>query len=313
MASHYYYETLGVSKTATDAEIRKAYKKLAKKYHPDNNSGEEATAAAAKFKEVQEANSVLGDKDKRAQYDRFGSAFQGAGGSGGPGGGGFHWNPGGGGGPIDLGDLFGGMDLGDLFGGGGGGPRTQRRARPQAGQNFELEIEIPLQLACEGGSYSISIRRPDGGVEPLNVRIPAGITTGQQLRLSGQGHPGAHGGPAGDALLKVKVAAHPWFRREGDNLLLDLPLSPAEAALGAKVEVPTLLQGRVTLTVPPGTSTGGKLRLPKYGVTNAKTKAVGDQIVVVKVVVPKSPTAAEQELYRQLAEIESDSARDGLW
>lgn len=304
-----YYETLGVSKSASDADIRKAYKQLAKQYHPDNNPGDEA--AEQKFKEVQEAHSVLGDSEKRAQYDRFGKAF---GGGAGPGGG-YQWSPGAGGGSVDFGDIFGagGFDLGDIFGQMGGGAAGRGRPRPRAGQNVEIEVEIPFQMACEGGNYNVSMRRPNGSIEPINVRIPAGINSGQQLRLSGQGHPGTNGGPAGDALLKIKVAAHPWFRREGDNLLLDLPLSPAEAALGTKVKVPTVSEGEVTLTVPPGTSTGGKLRLPKYGVKNAKTKAAGDQIVVVKVVIPKSATEPERKLYEQLLTEQTKSPRDDLW
>ena len=308
MASDDYYKTLGVSKSASDDEIRKAYRKLAKQYHPDRNPDD--ASAAEKFKEIGEAYSVLSDKEKRAQYDRFGKAFQHAGGAaGGPGG----W-PGGGAGPIDLGDLFGGeLDLGDIFGGGGGRRRQTRQPRPSAGQNIEMEAEIPFHMAAEGGSYGVPIRRPDGSTERISVKIPAGVQDGAKIRLSGQGHPGQFGGPAGDILLKLKISPHPYFRREGNNLLIDVPISPAEAVLGAKVEVPTLAGERVTLTIPPGTSSGGKLRMSGLGVTDRKTGTKGDQLVVVKIVVPKNADDETRKLYAQLRDLNTHQPREGLW
>ncbi len=273
MAEHDYYETLEVSKTASQDEIRKAYKKLAREYHPDNRPDD--PAAEKKFKEIQEANSVLSDPEKRAQYDRFGSAFQNAGARGG--GPQFHWSPADAGGGLDLDDIFGGggIDLGSLFGGGARG-RQQARPRPQTGQDQEMEIEIPFHLAVEGGQYSLSLRRQNGEVEQLNVKVPAGVDTGSVIRLAGQGHPGVQGGPAGNLRLIVKVARHPYFRREGNNILLDVPITPPEAVLGTKIEVPTIKEGNVTLTIPPGTSSGAKLRLTglAHPIRKRKNKAI---------------------------------------
>jgi DnaJ-class molecular chaperone len=311
MSEHDYYETLGVSRTATQEEIRRAYKKLAREYHPDNKKDD--PAAEQKFKEIQEANSVLSDPEKRAQYDRFGSAFQNAG----AGGQGFHWSSSGPGGAVDLEDIFGGggFDLGSLFGGmgGGGRGRQQARPRPQAGQDVEMEIEIPFHVAVEGGQHGQPNRRQNGSVERLNVKVPAGVDTGSVIRLSGQGQPGQLGGPAGNLRLTVKVAPHPYFRREGTNILLDVPISPPEAVLGTKVEVPTVKEGNVTLTIPPGTSSGAKLRLSGLGAPDPKTKRRGDQFIVVKIVVPKTLEEDSRNLYEQLAAQSDFSPRENLW
>jgi DnaJ-class molecular chaperone len=309
MANHDYYETLGVSRTATQEEIRKAYKKLAKEYHPDNRKDD--PTAEQKFKEIQEANSVLSDPEKRAQYDRFGSAFQSAG-AGGPQ---FHWSTSGPGGEIDLEDILGGgFDLGSLFGGmGGGRSRTQSRSRPQAGQDVEMEIEIPFHVAVEGGQHTLPIRRQNGNVDRLNVKIPAGVETGSVIRLSGQGQPGTNGGPPGNLRVTVKVAPHPFFRREGNNILLDVPITPPEAVLGTKVEVPTIKEGNVTLTIPPGTSSGAKLRLSGLGAPDPKTKHRGDQFIVVKIVVPKTMDEDSRKLYEELRDKSHFSPRENLW
>lgn len=309
MAEHDYYETLGVARTATQDEIRKAYKKLAKEYHPDNRKDD--PSAEQKFKEIQEANSVLSDPEKRAQYDRFGSAFQNAGASGPQ----FHWNTSGPGGAVDLEDILGGgFDLGSLFGGmGGGRSRGQSRNRPQAGQDVEMEIEIPFHVAVEGGQHSLPLRRPNGTVDRLNVKIPAGVETGGKIRLSGQGQPGINGGPPGNLRVTVKVAPHPYFRREGNNILLDVPITPPEAVLGTKVEVPTIKEGNVTLTIPPGTSSGAKLRLSGLGAPDPKTKKRGDQFIVVKIVVPKAIDEETRELYEELAQTFPFSPRENLW
>ena len=276
MAEHDYYETLGVSRTASQEEIRKAYKKLAREYHPDNRPDD--PEAEKKFKEIQEANSVLSDPEKRAQYDRFGSAFQSAGAAGG--GPQFHWSSSGPGGAVDLEDILGGeFDLGSLFGGmGGGGRRRQARPRPQAGQDVEMEIEIPFHVAVEGGEHNLPLRRENGHVERLTVKVPAGVDTGSVIRLSGQGHPGLQGGPAGDVRLTVKVAPHPYYRRDGSNILIDLPITPPEAVLGTKVEVPTIKEGHVTLTIPPGTSSGAKLRLAGLGAARSQNEKTGRSV-----------------------------------
>lgn len=325
MAANDYYKTLGVSREASADEIRKAYKKLARKYHPDVKPDDKD--AADKFKKVQEAFEVLGDAEKREQYDRYGAAFQG--GAGGAGRGPFtgNWSPQGGGpggsGQVDLESIFGGqIDLGDLFGGafgggGGGGKKAggrgrRRQAEPMKGEDVHSEIEVPFQVAALGGSHGIQLSKSTG-TERLTVKIPAGVENGSVIRLAGQGNPGVNGGPAGDLMLTIKIAPHPWFQREGKDLLVDVPITPAEAALGAKVEAPTLSEGAVTVTIPPGTSSGRKLRLRGKGIRDPKSGTSGDEYVVVKVVVPKELDAETRKLYEQLAERPHESPREDLW
>ena len=323
-----YYKTLGVSKTADAAEIRKAYRKLARENHPDRNQGDEK--AAETFKAVGEAYGVLSDADKRAAYDRFGANYKQFGGGrpgGGPGGGSPFGGGGfGGGGPVDVGDLFGGggFDLNDLFGGlGGAGRRPQggspfggrpggagARTRARKGADVRTTITVPFAVAARGGEYELNIDR-GGARESLTVKIPPGVAEGGTMRLAGKGEPGGPGGTPGDLLLTVKSAPHPVFRRDGANLLMDLPLTPAEAALGAKVDVPTLSEGTVTLTIPPGTSGGAKLRLRGKGVSNPKAED-GDQIVQTKIVVPKPLGDRQRELYEELKELDPD-VRAGAW
>ena len=315
MAERDYYTILGVSRGASDDEIRKAHRKLARKYHPDVNP--EDKESARKFKEVQEAYSVLSDPEKRAQYDRYGAAFQGAGA--GPGGGRtYTWSAGPGGGPVDINEIFGGQfEFEDLFGGkfargaaGRGGGRA-REPRPMRGQDARLEIEVPFQVAAEGGVHGLQLSR-DGQTERLNVKIPPGVDSGSVIRLAGQGQPGVAGGPAGDLLLTVTVAPHSNFRREGRNLLLDVPITPSEAALGAKVDVPTLSEGNVTVTIPPGTSSGTKLRLRGKGVAGPGGTR-GDQLVVAKIVVPRKLDDEARKHYEQLAAVSPQNPRAGLW
>lgn len=314
------YEVLGVSKTASQDEIKKAYRKLSRKYHPDSNpdrSPAEAKTAEAKFKEVQNAFDVLSDPDKRKQYDTFGRTMPGGspfpGGAGGPQ---FNWGGGGGQGPIDLGSLFGGqVDFADLFGGGGGaGGRgaSSRNRRARAGQDVQLEVEIPFRIAVEGGNYELQFER-SGQHERLMVKIPAGVDTGSVVRLGGQGEAGTAGGPPGDLLVKMNVAADPVFRREALNLLVDLPVTIAEAVLGAKVEVPTINEGPVVLTIPPGTSSGAKLRLRGKGVPDRQTGQRGDQYVVVKIIVPKKIDEAAEQAIKQFDAHATLEPRKGLW
>jgi DnaJ-class molecular chaperone len=316
MPNNDYYEALGVSKTASADEIRKAYKKLSRKYHPDANKEKDAPE---RFKQVQEAFDVLGDTEKRQQYDRFGKAFPGGAR---PQGQPFNWpggnRPGGpgGGGQVDFSDMFGGgqIDLEQILGGafGGGGGRKQSRRGPRRGEDVEVEVEIPFATAVDGGKYELGLDR-DGKHESLSIKIPPGVDTGSLVRLAGQGHPGANAGPAGDLLVRIKVAPHPWFRREGSNLLVDLPVTITEAALGAKVEVPTLSEGKVVVTIPPGTSSGAKLRLKGKGVLDRSTKERGDQFVLIKIVVPRKPGDRARELLKELAEVEPLSPRGDLW
>lgn len=312
MASPDYYQTLGVSKSASADEIRKAYRKLARENHPDVKK-DDATAAEH-FKQIQEAYAVLGDDEKRQQYDRFGTTFP-KGGPGGPGGagpfpgGGYTWSTEGGQ-QFDFGDLFGG-GLEGLFGGGRpGGGRGGRRA-PAKGRDVQATARVPFETAVRGGSVDLGLSR-GSSTETLSVKVPAGISDGNVMRLAGQGEPSPTGGAAGDLLLTIQIEPHRFFRREGNDLLVDVPITPAEAALGAKVDVPTLSDGTVVLSVPAGTSSGMKLRLRGKGVTDPQTRQTGDQFVVVKIVVPKEVPDAARALYRQLAEIDA-SPRSGLW
>ena len=323
-----YYKTLGVSRTADAAEIRKAYRKLARENHPDRNPDD--PGAAETFKAVGEAYGVLSDAEKRAQYDRFGSNYKqfGGGPGGRPGGSPFGGGPfggAGGGQQVDVGELFGegGFDLNDLLGGLGGGGRRPRggspfgggaRTRSRKGADVRTTATIPFTVAARGGEYELNLDR-GGRRESLTVKIPAGVADGGTMRLAGKGEPGGPGGTPGDLLLTVRVAPHPVFRRDGANLVMDLPLTPAEAALGAKVDVPTLTEGAVTLTIPPGTGGGAKLRLRGKGVSNPKAGAGagadGDQIVQTKIVVPKTLTDRQRDLYAELKELDAD-VRVGL-
>ncbi|MBI1346206.1 DnaJ domain-containing protein [bacterium] len=313
MSQNDFYQTLCVSRSATSDEIRKAYKKLARENHPDVKKDD--PAAAERFKQVQEAYDVLGDTEKRQQYDQFGTTFPKGGpqpGGPGPGAGrSYTWSSGGGpGGGFDFSDLFGGggVDLEELL---GGGRRTRGGPRPARGQDVEATVSVSFETAVLGGSVDIQVEHGHQH-DQLSVKIPAGVNTGSVIRLAGQGQPGRFSGPPGDLLLTIEVQPHRFFRREGSNLLIDVPITPSEAVLGAKVEIPTLSEGSVVVTVPPGTSSGAKLRLRGKGAIDPQTKQPGDQYVVVKVVVPREPSDDLKELYRQVSSLES-SPRQGLW
>ena len=297
-----YYQTLGVPKSASAEDIRKAYRELARKYHPDLHPDD--AAAKEKFKQVQTAFDVLNDTSKREMYDRYGSSFEGvgAGGAGGgwsgggggpfPGGGGFP-----GGGEIDLESLFGGGGgFADMFrGAGGGGGRSTRgrkRAAQVPGQDVTARIQVPFTLAIEGGKTDVRLDR-DGKAETISVTIPQGLPDGGRMRLRGQGSPGSGGGPAGDLLLEVRVEPHPVFRRDGDTLDITLPVSLPEAIEGAKVDVPTPW-GTISLRIPPGTSGGRKLRAAGMGVRHTNG-AKGDLIAVVQIMLPEADDAAVRE------------------
>jgi curved DNA-binding protein len=304
MAKRDYYDVLGVPRGASQEDLRKAYKKLARKHHPDSN--QQDPEAAKKFAEITEAWEVLGDEQKRRQYDQFGHASSGGGnpfqgrnpfqGFGGGAGGGMQ---------FDMEDLLGGM-----FGGGGGQRRGGGRAR--RGDDVRAEITIPFAVAAEGGEHTLTLQN-GSQTERIAVKVPAGIDQGQTIRLAGQGNPGPAGGAAGDLLVTVSIAPHPWFRRESFNLVLDVPLTPSEAALGTRIEVPTLSEGTGVLSVPPGTSSGARLRLRGKGIRNPKTGERGDQFVVLKIVVPKELSKEARAAYEQLQEIYPDSPRQQLW
>lgn len=314
MAEMDYYQVLGVSKNASKEEIRKAFKKIARENHPDAKPDD--PTAAEKFKKAAEAYDILGDEDKRSKYDQYGENWKHV-----QDGGGF---PGGGspfrsGGPVDvdLRDIFGGggaVDIESLFGGmfGGGGGRQRPRQQAQRGQDVKTVIMVPFEIAARGGEHDITLSQ-NGNVQRVSVKIPAGIESGKSIRLGGQGQPGAHGGPAGDVLVTVNVAPHPFFRREGNNLLVEVPVSISEAALGAKIDVPTIDDGIVTMTLPSGTSSGAKLRLKGKGFKNLKTKAIGDQYIVIKIQVPKELDDRSRELLEEYAELNSTAIREDLW
>jgi curved DNA-binding protein len=306
-----YYKILGVRKDASVEDMRKAYKTLARKYHPDANSDD--ASALEQFKRVQEAWSVLGDEEKRANYDKYGSAtapqFQG-----GPGAGGdprsWGWSPEGGDVPFDIEELFGGFRTGP----GAGPKRHEHREWPVRGHDVRAELQVPFQLAADGGKYDLQFQRPgSASPETLSVTIPTGVDTGSVIRLSGLGGMGSGGGAAGDLLVSIQVAPHPWFRREGSNILLDLPIGLTEAALGAKVEIPTLRDGTVVLTIPPGTSSGMRLRLREKGIVDRRTGRPGDQYAIVKIVPPKQLDDRSRELLEQLQGAIDEKPRAGLW
>jgi molecular chaperone DnaJ len=357
MTKRDYYEILGVVKTASDQEIKTAYRKLAVKHHPDKNSGDKASED--KFKEAAEAYAVLSDADKRARYDRFGHAGVGAGAGAG-------FDPG----FTNIEDIFDLFGFGDVFGGGG---RGSRRSAAQRGSDLRYDLEITLEEAatgkaeqmriprletceecsgkgtakgtspeicttCEGsgqvryqqGFFSVArvcsscrgagkiIKTPcsncrgEGRVEKskdLEVKIPAGVETGSRLRVVGEGEGGVGGGPAGDLYVVIHVAEHENFERQGANLYASVPVSFAQAALGAEIDVKTL-DSEEKLKVPPGTQTGTVFRLKGHGLPNLGGRGKGDLFVAVSLVTPKTLTREQRKILEQLAEIEDTDFAD---
>ena len=292
-----YYEILGIPRTASEKEIKAAYRKLARKYHPDVNPGDKASED--RFKEVGEAFAVLGDTEKRATYDRGGheafapgfdpfESFRGG-------------DAGGFGGAFTIEDLF------DMFGGGGSGRRGRTRAR--RGQDLQFEASIPFVEAVRGSTLELNIPRNSGhGVveERVKVRIPPGIDDGGQVRIPGKGGAAHGGGPAGDAYLHIRVTPHPLFRREGRDIHCDVPVGSAKASLGGTVDVPTL-DGRATITLPAGTRSGQKMRLKGRGVPAAGGRPAGDLIVVIQIAPPRHLDDRSRELLEELARINPDA------
>jgi molecular chaperone DnaJ len=399
-----YYEILGVKKSASADEIRKAFRKLARKYHPDVNPGDKS--AEEKFKALSEANDVLSDPKKRKIYDQVGyysdnidpataEAYARAGGNSGggfPGGfSGGAGQPGGQGVPFD----FGGFDFSDLadnagrarrtggsggfrdiFSGifGGGRGATAAETGPEPGSDLEYQVNVPFWTAIRGGVMKLNIARRDvcgnchgngfveapgqcpqchgkgtieqtGGrmkfnvtcprchgtgknistcpvchgegslerTDPLEIRIKAGTRDGQRIRIAGKGNAGVRGGGVGDLYVIIRIDGHPLFQREGDDIHITVPVTAVEAALGSKIEVPTI-DGRSMLKIPPGTQSGQKLRLREKGVPSAtKDGARGDEIVEVKITVPMPRDEKTKELLRELAKLNPEDPREDLW
>ncbi|WP_209324002.1 DnaJ C-terminal domain-containing protein [Brevibacterium renqingii] len=317
-----FYKTLGVSKDASDAEIKKAYRKLARKYHPDANPGDDK--AEEKFKEIGQAHQVLSDKESRAQYDQVramggGARFSaGAGGPGGAAGGGFEdvfsdlfggggrtrtrtTYGGGGDVPPDLADLLGG------FGGGYGGGFGGGYSPPVKGGDIRSSTTLSFTEAIDGASVKLNM--PGG--KPLTVRTPIGVKDGQKIRLTGKGKASPNGGEPGDVILTVHVKPHPVFTRDGDNLRMDLPISFDEAALGAEIKVPTLGGMPVKVKVAPGTPSGRTLRVRGKGVKTKK--GTGDLLATVEIVAPKNLSKEAKEAVEAFkSATEGEDPRDGL-
>lgn len=308
-----YYQVLGVDRNASAKDITKAYRDAARKYHPDMNPDDKT--AKEKFQKVQEAYDVLNDAEKRDLYDRYGSSFETMG-QGGPGGG-PHGRPYPGGSAgyedIDLESLFGQRyggpqggggfeDIFRQFTGGGASARsggTRKRGRKAKGADLNHEVTIPLRSAVLGGEVQLSVQRPDGHVETITAKIPIGVDDGQKIRLRGQGEQVA-GGTSGDLLLTIHITPHPLFIRHGHNLEVKLPVTLSEAALGAKVDVPTP-HGTITLKVPAGTSSGKRLRVKGHGI-RPKSGEPGDLFAIVEIVLPPNLDEQDQEWLKQIGE-----------
>lgn len=289
MSKRDYYEVLGVQKGASDDEIKKAFRKLAIKYHPDKNPGDKE--AEAKFKEANEAYSVLSDKTKRARYDQFGHAGVGSAGGGNPfggGAGGFNFNG------QNFNFDFGGGGLDDILGsifGFGGGFRGARR-----GRDYRTSVTIDFKDAIFGITKEVSV---DG--EQVKLKIPAGIYDGQQIRLSGKGGPAPEqGGQRGDLYVEVRVRAHKHLTREGDLILSEVTVSMVEAVLGTEVDVETV-DGPITMKVPAGTQPGTNFKLSGHGAPRLGGEERGPQIVTVNVEIPRNLSRKQKELMEEFA------------
>ncbi|HEX4006126.1 MAG TPA: J domain-containing protein [Acidobacteriaceae bacterium] len=383
-----YYATLGVKKTATAEEIRKAFRKLARKYHPDVNPNDKKSEE--KFKEISEANDILSDEKKRKIYDQFGfysdqidpAAAEAAARAGG---GGTGQGAAGQGVPFD----FGGFDFSEEAQPGAGAGqgwgsfrdifsgvfnRDRQTHGPQAGTDLEYQVNVDFWTAIRGGTQRLEIQRQEicpachgkastGGAqacpecngtgqvtqmggrmkfniqcpgcggsgktqntcatchgegtvyrtEPLEFRIKPGTRDGQRIRLAGKGNAGVNGGSAGDLYLVIRTGTHPVFTRSGDDILITLPVTVAEAALGGRIEVPTI-DGRAQLRIPPGTQSGQKLRMRERGVPSATREGLrGDQIVTVEVSVPQVRDERSREILREFAKLNPDDPREAIW
>jgi len=312
-----YYETLGVSKTASEDEIRSAFRKLARKYHPD--VAKDKKAAEEKFKQINEAYEVLSDPEKRKKYDQLGANWNQPGGfqpppdwGGQQPGGGFYRYGGGGDGGVEF--EFGGTGFSDFFeaffGGGRGrsafGGFGRSQAEAERGSDVEADIMVPLEEALNGATRTVSLRRAGSKkIETYQVKIPRGVREGQRIRLAGQGEAGERGGRSGDLFLRVRLAKHPDFRVEGSDLIHETRIFPWQAVLGTELQIPTL-EGNVRLKVPPGTRSGQRFRLRGRGLS-AVSGTRGDLYVELQIEVPKKVTERERELWAELARLQGDA------
>lgn len=308
-----YYKTLGIEKSASADDIKKAYRKLALKYHPDRNPTDKK-GAEEKFKKISEAYAVLSDPEKRQQYDNYGSeAFSQK---------------------FTQEDIFRGFDINDIlrdlgFGGrggftffGGGGPRGRRgqtfqqRVDPfgeyygeqqyrqpiqQRGEDLEYNLSITLEEAASGAEKKIALRQANATQE-LKIKIPPGISSGQKLRLPGKGSPGISGGPAGDIYLNIQVLPHPVFTREGDDIVTEVSVKFSQAALGTTIDVPTLNGQAKRIKVPPGTQNNTRIRMKGFGLPHFKGGGKGNEYVKINVIVPRKLSDKQQELIKKLSE-----------
>lgn len=317
-----YYQTLGVPRTATDDEIKKAFRKLARQYHPD--VAKDKKKSEEKFKEINEAYEVLGDPAKRKKFDELGAdwksgaEFRRPPGHGGYGGG----QPFRGGRATEADFEFGGTGFSDFFeqvfgsarrgqGGFGRPPGSMGEESAERGQDIEGDIMVTLEEAMRGSVREVNVRHPSGRTiktETHQVKIPPGVTEGQKLRLSGRGSPGAGGGTAGDLYLRVRLAKHPDFEVDGHNLIHELELAPWEAVLGAEISVPTL-DGPVKIKISAGTQGGQKLRVRGRGLPQ-RDGSRADLIVVTRIVTPAKIADAEKKLWEQLKHESAFNPRD---
>jgi curved DNA-binding protein len=305
-----YYQTLGVPRTATDKEIKSAYRKMAREHHPDANKGNKASEE--KFKEIGEAYEVLKDPEKRRKYDMLGANYK-AGAD-------FRPPPNAGGFNFDFGDLGKGSAFSDffetLFGAGGfpggaqpGGFRTQPGGPVQTARkkfDQEAEMELSLEEVIKGTVRTLQISLPDQKPKTLEVKIPPGVRNGSKVRVSGELNQGG-GGPAGDLYLRVKIKPNASFTIDGDNLISECNLTPAQAAIGSEISVNTI-EGAVRIRVPAGTQHGRLLRLRGKGLPKLKGGVRGDLLVRTKISIPATLTDEERSLYEQLARLEKDKA-----
>jgi curved DNA-binding protein len=288
-----YYSVLGVERNDDATKIKKAYRKLAQKYHPDKNPDDKS--AEEKFKKITEAYAVLSDTEKRQQYDQYGDS-------------GFHQR-------YSQEDIFRNMNVGDIFGGfgggrggedifsqlfGGGGARTHRA--PTKGQDYSMQITIPFRLAIQGGERRIDYQH-GSKVEQIKVRIPAGIEPGSKLRIAGKGGDNPAGGAPGDLYLQIKIDSDPTFTRDGRDLLVKVTIPYSEICLGTSVEVPTLDTPK-RIKIPAGMQPGQKIRLKGYGVAASGKKPAGDLYAVIEVVVPAKLTPEQKEVLEQLKQVD---------